>query len=192
MSSCYPVLLSPVVTDDNKCYIDGGILAIFPINYCMKKYPIHSEILAVGSKNENENKDDVTQTSSLFEFFMKIIYKMIVNLHYRINDMNNRVEIENHIKIFIPCITIQDLQQTITSKIARQELVSNGITNAKEFVENREMKTHDIDAGNNNSSTNAEDNTYPSSDGCIKKSASFCGIITRSIKLHTFFLKEQC
>ena len=59
----------------------------------MKKYPIHRKYLPL-LKNENENKDDVTQTSSLFEFFMKIIYKMIVNLHYRINDMNNRVEIE--------------------------------------------------------------------------------------------------
>ena len=66
MTSGLPVLITPICIDD-KCYIDGGIICNYPLNYCVESGKNVNEILGFKNKYEDTNSR-INSESTLFSF----------------------------------------------------------------------------------------------------------------------------
>ena len=45
MTCCIPTLVQPII-NDNKCYIDGGVVSNYPLNHCISHGKNINEILS--------------------------------------------------------------------------------------------------------------------------------------------------
>ena len=134
MSAAYPVLLSPV-TMDGKCYVDGGIITNYPISHCLKLYPNKDEILGIsGSKNKQTTRS-ITEESTLLEYLLELIYKIVMNNYDRQVDFQNRENISNYVEITIPPVTITNLQSAFSDIEERRKLLREGEESAQCFID---------------------------------------------------------
>jgi predicted acylesterase/phospholipase RssA len=133
MSAAYPVMVSPVIIDD-KCYVDGGVICNYPINYCTNMCPDKNEILGIGSEVKATTKC-ITNESSIFEYLMELIYKMVRNIFGRVKDIENRQPVPNYVSIHIPSVTIGDIQDTFNDIELRKALLAEGAASAEDFLE---------------------------------------------------------
>jgi NTE family protein len=140
MSAAYPVLLSPVMIDGN-CYIDGGIITNYPISQCLKIYPDKSEILGIGGKPHEKYSRDISQDTTIFEYLLELIYKIVVNIYDRRIDMQIREPIPNYVEIDIPSVTITNLQETFNNIEERKKLLNHGEASAQEFLDKCEQNS---------------------------------------------------
>jgi predicted acylesterase/phospholipase RssA len=134
MTCAIPVLISPVCLE-NKCYIDGGMVTNYPLNYCIEKYKNEEEILGIKNtyvKKENSNIDD---NSNLLDFVMNFLFKII----YSFSTTNKQPKIENEVICSASIMTISILKTAIYSMDVRKELLESGIETAKEYIKNKEL-----------------------------------------------------
>ena len=77
MSSAYPILFKPIIEND-KCYIDGGLLDNYPINECLENEKCDdSEILGIKNKWTNVNLN-INNEMNLFQY-LQTSFGQIVN-----------------------------------------------------------------------------------------------------------------
>lgn len=136
MSSSLPGIFIPTI-NDNKCYIDGGVIDNYPLNYCLRDHTNKDEILGIKSSYIDVSSDslvnvEVSSESSLLEYVMCIT----------INSMNyirNSVKIEN-IKNTLRCctsdnpLTLDYIKRSIESKELRKEWLAMGESDAEYFL----------------------------------------------------------
>lgn len=76
MSTAFPVMFQPIIDDKNGCYIDGGILNIFPLNDCLKQKDCdENEILAFKNVWIDE-ETNVTNESTMMEYISIMLRKI--------------------------------------------------------------------------------------------------------------------
>ena len=138
MSAAYPLIISPVF-NDNKCYIDGGLLCNYPMSLCLEKYPDKTEILGIGNQNK-ESRNKITEDSSLLEFIENLLYSMVSNLGNRIKDTGNSENIPIYVSIPIPNVTITSIQNTFSDIEIRKELLEIGKKRASIFLDEYKSK----------------------------------------------------
>jgi len=145
MSAAYPLIISPVF-NDGKCYIDGGLLCNYPMSMCLKRHPDKTEVLGIGNQIK-DNREDVTEKSSLLEFIESLLYSMVSNLGNRIKDTGNSENIPVYISIPIPNVTLTSIQNTFSDIELRKELLETGRERASVFLDdwNTTDKTDKID-----------------------------------------------
>ena len=145
MSAAYPLIISPVF-NDGKCYIDGGLLCNYPMSMCLKRHPDKTEVLGIGNQIK-DNREDVTEKSSLLEFIESLLYSMVSNLGNRIKDTGNSENIPVYISIPIPNVTLTSIQNTFSDIELRKELLETGRERASVFLNdwNTTDKTDKID-----------------------------------------------
>jgi predicted acylesterase/phospholipase RssA len=141
MSAAFPLIISPVF-NDGKCYLDGGLLCNYPMSMCLKRYPDKTEILGIGNQIK-DNREDVTEESSLFEFIENLLYSMVSNLGNRIKDDGNSENIPVYVSIPIPNVTLTSIQTTFSDIEIRKELLETGRERASAFLDDWN-KTHNI------------------------------------------------
>jgi predicted acylesterase/phospholipase RssA len=129
MSSALPILLTPVIID-NKCYMDGGVSANYPLKYCIDSGKNEDEILGLCNQYDSEQKNHVDSTSNLLEFVVCFFFKMFNNLSSKIVNPKIKYEVICNVKH----ISLQYLKSTITSMDTRKELYQKGIESASEFI----------------------------------------------------------
>lgn len=129
MSSTLPILFCPTILD-NKCYIDGGVMANYPIKYCIDAGKKEDEILGICNQYDVEQKHQVDSNSNLLEFILCFLYKMFRSLTANISLPKIKYEIVCHTKH----ISLQYLMSSISSVDVRKELQEKGIASAKEFI----------------------------------------------------------
>jgi predicted acylesterase/phospholipase RssA len=128
MTCSLPILVAPVCID-NKCYIDGGVVCNYPLNKCLE---IHNPDEVLGFKNQYDNNDNnrVDSNSTLLDFIMSFLFKMIQNM-----DTGNK---QNIIKNEVICktdfLSISYLKSALYSMETRKELFNSGTEFAKEFL----------------------------------------------------------
>jgi predicted acylesterase/phospholipase RssA len=80
MSACMPILFQPIIRD-GCCYIDGGIIANYPLHECMQDTQCkYDEVL--GIQNEwNRDNEGISEQSSLVEYmrFINLQLTRMVN-----------------------------------------------------------------------------------------------------------------
>ena len=137
MSSALPGIFMPTIMDGG-CYIDGGLMSNYPINYCLKDHANKDEILGVKFAHENNTDGDnfrnveVTQESSLLEY---VICLTINSMNY-IRDNIPLEQIQNTVRCFTKDnpLSLDAIQETIKSKELRQKWIQMGEQDAITFL----------------------------------------------------------
>jgi predicted acylesterase/phospholipase RssA len=129
MSSALPILVTPVIID-NKCYMDGGVAANYPLKYCIDSGKTENEILGLKNQYDEKQKNHVDSSSNLLDFILCFFFKMFNSLASNIVNPKIKYEIACNVKN----ISLNYLTSTITSMEVRKDLHQKGIETAKEFV----------------------------------------------------------
>jgi len=129
MSSAIPVLISPVCIDD-KCYVDGGVVCNYPINYCISRAENLSEILGIRNRYTRNDNNIVKKESTILEYVMNFINRLVNNVSARVEDK----EIPNEIVYDTDSMNWSNIQLTLSSKEERQRLIDSGIDAGIQFL----------------------------------------------------------
>jgi len=132
MTCALPILVSPVCIEE-ECFIDGGVICNYPLNYCLEKFKLEEEIL--GFKNnyeieEKKNKTKININSNLLDFIMNFLFKMISNLSS--NEKLTKIPFE--VITDTKYMTIDFLKKSFSSEEARRELFNLGIKSGENFI----------------------------------------------------------
>lgn len=135
MSSSLPGIFMPTIID-NGCYIDGGVMCNYPINYCLRDCSNKDEILGIKSAYDKDCDDfknvQVTAKSSLLEYVMCIT---INSMNY-IRDSVHIENIDNTVRCYITDnpLTLDSIQESIKNKDLRREWIQMGEKDALDFL----------------------------------------------------------
>jgi len=153
MSSALPGVLMPTCLDDC-CYMDGGVMANYPLSYCLKDHTDTSEILGVTFYRDYEKPDAyknniVTEESSVIDFSigffinaMNYIYKNIKR-----DTIFNQIECLNDDNF----LTMDVIKKSINSSEMRKDWINKGINDAKLFlVKQKDEKQKDTETNTEN------------------------------------------
>jgi len=130
MSCGIPVLMKPICAGD-KCFIDGGISCNYPLNYAIKSGKLADEILGFKNKYKN-NKNYVTEESSLLDFLLNFLFKAIFSL----NTDDKQPTIENEIICEADYLSLEILNDVLSSSEIRKKMWGDGMTASTKFLEN--------------------------------------------------------
>jgi predicted acylesterase/phospholipase RssA len=135
MSSAIPVLFSPVCFEDT-CYIDGGILNNYPLEYCVNAHPEKDEIMAfknvyVSGKFDKPDKPNIIcEESNLFDYINRLSQAIISNI-----SITKEIKIKNEVNCTTINLNFDFFNTTLQSSEFRQELFDDGIQTAVKWIE---------------------------------------------------------
>ena len=138
MSSALPGIFMPIIID-KCCYIDGGVMCNYPINYCLRDHTNKDEILGIKSAyNKDTDYCDnisINADSSLLEY---IICMSTNSMNYISRSVKQEV-IENTIKCFVidNPLTLDIITEAISNQEIRRDWFKQGDQDALQFLENR-------------------------------------------------------
>jgi len=145
MSSAIPILISPVYIQ-GKCYVDGGVICNYPLDHCLghcldssgNQATSISEILGIQNQYESiSEKYNVNENSTILDFILCFLYKFIFNRSENIF----KQQLDNEVVCKSEFMTLAYLQNVLSSKETRREILENGIEIAKEFLLNKSKST---------------------------------------------------
>jgi predicted acylesterase/phospholipase RssA len=143
MSSSLPGIFIPTIMD-GCCYIDGGVMCNYPINYCLQSHTNKEEILGIKSAYENELDEgnfrnvEITAESSLLEYVICITLNSM-------NYIRDSIQLEN-IKNTLRCVikdnplTLESIRESIKNKELRRKWIQLGEQDAEHFLETQTDK----------------------------------------------------
>ena len=129
MTCCLPILLTPVCLDD-KFFIDGGIVCNYPLQFCVDSGKNPDEILGFKNKYDNETKSHINSDSTLLDFLLCFLFKVI----YSLNTDNQQPYIKNEFLCKADKMNIEMLKNSLNSIDVRKTIFSNGTEDAIEFL----------------------------------------------------------
>ena len=135
MSSCIPGVFMPIIMN-NSCFLDGGVMANYPINHCIRDHPNKDEILGITLmyNNDDGNYGNVTvnEDSSLLEYIMC----MTINSMNFIRDSVKIDHIDNTIKCLIEenPLTLNIMQECLKNLEFRKTWLKLGQEDADKFL----------------------------------------------------------
>jgi predicted acylesterase/phospholipase RssA len=134
MSCAVPVLMSPVCVED-KCYIDGGITCNYPLKHCIDSGKNIEEILGFKNKYEDYNKNHINSSSSLLDFIMNFLFKIILSIS---SSSKLQTPITFEVISNTDFLSISTLKSALYSTEVREKLYTNGSETALKFLSNLE------------------------------------------------------
>lgn len=130
MTCAIPLLITPVCVE-NSCFIDGGFLCNYPLNYCIESGKLPDEIL--GFKNKYDiKKTIITAKSSILDFLMNFLFDTIS----RFNTEHAQQVVKNEVICDASCLSIDVLRTAASNMEARRNLFNSGIETATKFLNN--------------------------------------------------------
>lgn len=129
MSSSIPLLFTPIIME-NKCYIDGGVCANYPLKYCIDSGKNEDEILGFCNQYDCQQKNYIDNDSNLMDLVLCLFFKTFDNLTSNLINPKIKYEIIFDVKY----ISLHYLKSAITSKEMRKEIYQKGSERAKEFI----------------------------------------------------------
>jgi predicted acylesterase/phospholipase RssA len=141
-SSALPVAFSPYLYD-GMCFTDGGFTNNYPVNICLENGALYDEILGIAlPKEECENTQTITETSSLLDYLSFMITKML-----RLSNAKNIPNIDCTILYEVEIATLAndayamyDFMNVSSSQKKRSELIDSGIELWKQFIDTQKDK----------------------------------------------------
>lgn len=137
MTCGLPILVMPVCIKD-QCFIDGGVVCNYPLQYCIDTGKNPDEIL--GFKNfydRSKRQDCINEESTMMDFIMTFFFKLIgtMNTEHIQPTIKNQVICDNEF------LSIDVIKNTLKSIDARKELFESGIKSAIQFLERFHKET---------------------------------------------------
>jgi len=129
MSSSIPLLFTPVIIE-NKCYIDGGVCANYPLKYCIDNVENEDEVLGFCNQYDCQQKNYIDNDSTLLDFVLCLFFKTFDNLTSNLVNPKIKYELIFDVKY----ISLHYLKLAITSKEMRKEIYQKGAEKAKDFI----------------------------------------------------------
>lgn len=131
MSSAFPLLFEPVC-DNSNCYIDGGLLNVFPIYSCIERTCNADEILGINIKSNN-NVDNILDDTILPLYLYSILIKMYNLISKNKND-NKNIIVKNIVNCEIKDNTLSKWSLAISDVDIRREYIDIGLSSATDFL----------------------------------------------------------
>ena len=131
MTCSLPILVTPVCIDD-KFYIDGGIVCNYPLKYCIDSGKNIDEILGFKNQYDNEKKSHINSESTLLDFIMCFLFKVI----YSLNTDYLQPSIKNEFLCKTDKMNIEMLKNSLSNIYIRKHLFNNGTEDAIFFLSN--------------------------------------------------------
>lgn len=129
MTCSLPILVSPVCIDD-KFYIDGGIVCNYPLQICIDSGKNIDEILGFKNQYDNEKKSHINSESTLLDFIMFFLFKVI----YSLNTDNLQPPIKYEFLCKTDKMNIEMLRTALSNIDVRRQLFNNGSDDAVSFL----------------------------------------------------------
>jgi predicted acylesterase/phospholipase RssA len=129
MSSSIPLLFTPIIMD-NKCYIDGGVCANYPLKYCIDSGKNEDEVLGFCNQYDCQQKNYIDNDSNLMDLILCLFFKTFDNLTSNLVNPKIKYELIFDVKY----ISLHYLKSAISSKEMRKEIYQKGTEKAKDFI----------------------------------------------------------
>lgn len=141
MTCAIPILITPVCIKES-CFVDGGFLCNYPVNYCIESGKLPDEIL--GFKNNYDiQKTNINSGSSILDFLMKFIFNTI----YSINTDADQQNLKSEIVCDVSCISVSILKTAVSNVEVRRDLFNRGIKTATDFLNNLKDSVQELHKG---------------------------------------------
>lgn len=128
MSCAVPLMIAPFF-HDNMCVIDGGIHTNYPLQPFLKKYNNMENV--IGIKNIYSDLESVAESSTLLDFVLNIINKLV-----RVyNNDCKAPAIKHEIPFNISQMSMNSISEAVYKQSVREELYNRGIQTALEIIE---------------------------------------------------------
>jgi predicted acylesterase/phospholipase RssA len=136
MTVALPLVITPRCVGD-KCYVDGGVVSNYPLNYCVTNNNISDdnlgEILGVRNNYENDenlNTNIVNNESTILDYITIFINKLVMN----VDTEPKQIKIPNEIRYKTQNLNFAFLKSTISSSEEREKLLMDGVHAAQSFL----------------------------------------------------------
>ena len=133
MSMAFPFIFSPVIEDD-KCYVDGGLLNNFPINDCLESNE-ENEILGFDIKFPGE-ENKITEDSTIINYLIVLLKKMKkeIDVKNTDNQVTNK-ELTNVVKCHVNNLHgFKGWIDLLEDENLRIQIIDDGCKMAQEFL----------------------------------------------------------
>ena len=147
MTVALPLVITPRCVGE-KCYVDGGVVSNYPLNYCINNNKISDEnlreILGVCNNyesNENSNTSIVNNESTILDYITIFINKLVMN----VDTEPKQIKIPNEIRYKTQHINFAFLKSTISSSEEREKLLNDGIEAAETFLSSYQNNKDEIE-----------------------------------------------
>jgi len=138
MTCGIPILVSPVCID-NQCFIDGGVICNYPLNYCIQSGKNEDDILGFKNKYDDDTSC-VNSESNLLDFLLNFLFKAIFSL--------STTNIQPPVKYEVICnanyVNINNLRTALSNIETRKDLFNNGIESATQFLSKLEDTVQEL------------------------------------------------
>lgn len=129
MSCSIPLIFKPICINET-CYIDGGIIVNYPLNYCLDDGHPCDEIISFKNKYIEDVSKTINEKTQTLEYITILLNKIIRNM----NTENNQNKINNEIICETKELSLTFIIEFINSIELRKSLITNGIEIANEFL----------------------------------------------------------
>lgn len=147
MSACMPMLFQPIIRD-KCCYIDGGIIANYPLHECMQDTQCQDEeVLGLRNKWNNPN-EVISEQSSLIDYLRLINLQLIRRINSATVDHDIPNEVVCHVK---PDVTPAEWFSIMSDTSQRLAWIEDGIAFGKEFLDRIRNKENENNQTERNS-----------------------------------------
>lgn len=131
----FPFIFKPIYIDTH-CFIDGGVLNNFPLNFCLKNNCELNEILAI--KNKYNSSQIITYDTNILDYIRLFITKVHNTLDH------NSFEFTKNIPYLIECETgdlsnFDNWIKTLNNQEFRDYLINSGVSSGIEFIKNLQI-----------------------------------------------------
>ena len=133
MSMAFPFIFSPVIEDD-KCYIDGGLLNNFPMNDCLENNE-ECEILGFDIKFPGE-ENKITEDSTIINYLIVLLKKMKkeIDVKNTDNQVTNK-QVTNVVKCHVNNLHgFKGWIDLLEDENLRIQIIDDGCKMAEEFL----------------------------------------------------------
>ena len=143
MTCALPMIITPVCIED-KCFVDGGVVCNYPLNYCLNIPECNvNEIL--GFRNEyitDITNNVVNAESNVMDYMVNFINKLIHN----VDTECKQISIPNEIKYKTEHISISYIKSALSSSDVRRGMLDDGRLSAELFLKNYKCRQEENEA----------------------------------------------
>ena len=132
MTCALPIIVTPVCIDNDKCFVDGGVVCNYPLNYCLDIPGCDvNEILGFRNEYVTDIKHNIVDgTSTILDYIVNFINKLI----YNVDTECKQISIPHEIKYKTDHVSISYIKSALSSIETRKELLDDGRDAAEKFL----------------------------------------------------------
>jgi predicted acylesterase/phospholipase RssA len=129
-SSCLPILFSPFTENDN-CYIDGGIIHHYPLSPALQRISNQEEILGIRKYSRKTLQKSIQPSFNLLDYLFTLMEKILKMIGTPIDNTS----LQHQVNIMAEPTNIQNVYLATTSLEERVRLIRYGEDCWKQYME---------------------------------------------------------